>query len=74
MGRHATGPADAYFLVKAECHYWVIYVFLDGDEYLASDAVFGVKDELVAEILGRLSQSAPAAVRDMTQVALGVGK
>jgi hypothetical protein len=39
--------------------YWVIYVFLDGDEYLASDAVFGVKDERVAEILGRLSQSAP---------------
>jgi hypothetical protein len=28
--------------------YGVIYVFLDGDEYLASDAAFGVKDELVA--------------------------
>jgi hypothetical protein len=38
--------------------YWVIYVFLDGDEYLASDAVLGVKDELVAQVLDRLSQSA----------------
>jgi hypothetical protein len=39
--------------------YWVIYVFLDGDEYLASDALLGVKDEFVAQVLDRLSQSAP---------------
>ena len=39
--------------------YGVIYVFLDGDEYLASDAAFGVKDELVAQVLDRLLQSAP---------------
>jgi hypothetical protein len=34
-------------------------VFLDGDEYLASDALLGVKDEFVAQVLDRLSQSAP---------------
>jgi hypothetical protein len=39
--------------------YWFIYVFLDGDEYLASDALLGVKDEFVAQVLDRLSQSAP---------------
>jgi hydroxyquinol 1,2-dioxygenase len=37
--------------VKAEGHVPLItHAFLDGDEYLASDAVFGVKDELVARV------------------------
>jgi hydroxyquinol 1,2-dioxygenase len=50
-GRHAMRPAHVHFLVKAEGHVPLItHVFLDGDEYLASDAVFGVKDELVAHV------------------------
>jgi hypothetical protein len=28
----------------------VTHVFIEGDQYLASDAVFGVKDELVARV------------------------
>jgi hydroxyquinol 1,2-dioxygenase len=50
-GRHAMRPAHVHFLVKAEGHVPLItHVFLDGDEYLASDAVFGVKDELIARV------------------------
>jgi protocatechuate 3,4-dioxygenase beta subunit len=43
--------AHVHFLVDAPGYEPLItHVFIDGDEYLASDAVFGVKDELVATI------------------------
>jgi protocatechuate 3,4-dioxygenase beta subunit len=49
--RHPMRPAHVHFLVKAEGHEPLItHVFLEGDQYLKSDAVFGVKDDLVARI------------------------
>jgi protocatechuate 3,4-dioxygenase beta subunit len=50
-GRHAMRPAHVHFLVDAPGYQpLVTHVFIDGDEYLHSDAVFGVKPELVATI------------------------
>jgi len=50
-GRHAMRPAHIHFLVDAVgFEPLVTHVFIDGDQYLHSDAVFGVKDELVARI------------------------
>jgi len=49
--RHAMRPAHVHFLVNAPgFEPLVTHVFVEGDEYLKSDAVFGVKDELVARI------------------------
>ncbi|MCC8961863.1 intradiol ring-cleavage dioxygenase [Bradyrhizobium sp. Pear76] len=49
--RHPMRPAHVHFLVKAEGYEPLItHVFLDGDEYLRSDVVFGVKDELIARV------------------------
>jgi protocatechuate 3,4-dioxygenase beta subunit len=49
--RHPMRPAHVHFLVKAEGYEPLItHVFLDGDQYLRSDVVFGVKDELIARV------------------------
>jgi len=49
--RHAMRPAHVHFLVDAPGYQpLVTHVFMEGDEYLDSDAVFGVKDELVSRI------------------------
>jgi len=49
--RHPMRPAHVHFLVKAQgFEPLVTHVFIEGDEYLDSDAVFGVKDELVARV------------------------
>ncbi|MBX9649855.1 MAG: hydroxyquinol 1,2-dioxygenase [Xanthobacteraceae bacterium] len=49
--RHAMRPAHVHFLVNAPGYEPLItHVFMDGDKYLDSDVVFGVKDELVAKI------------------------
>jgi protocatechuate 3,4-dioxygenase beta subunit len=49
--RHPMRPAHVHFLVKAQgFEPLVTHVFIEGDEYLGSDAVFGVKDELVARV------------------------
>jgi len=50
-GRHPMRPAHVHFLVKAQGYEPLItHVFLEGDPYLTSDAVFGVKDELVSRV------------------------
>ena len=50
-GRHAMRPAHVHFLVDAPGYQpLVTHVFIDGDPYLDSDAVFGVKPELIASI------------------------
>jgi hydroxyquinol 1,2-dioxygenase len=50
-GRHAMRPAHIHFLVDAPGYQpLVTHVFIDGDPYLDSDAVFGVKPELIATI------------------------
>lgn len=48
LGRHPMRPAHIHFIVGAPGFEPVTtHMFVDGDEYLDSDAVFGVKDSLV---------------------------
>lgn len=48
MGRHPYRPAHIHFIVSAPGFEQVTtHIFVDGDPYLESDAVFGVKDSLV---------------------------
>jgi protocatechuate 3,4-dioxygenase beta subunit len=49
--RHPMRPAHVHFLVAAEGYEpLVTHVFIGGDAYLDSDVVFGVKDDLVAQV------------------------
>ena len=49
MGRHPMRPAHIHFIIGAPGFESVTtHMFVEGDEYLDSDAVFGVKDSLVA--------------------------
>lgn len=62
--RHPMRPAHVHFLVKADGYEPLItHVFLDGDEYLRSDAVFGVKDELIARVEPRSEPALPNGER-----------
>ena len=48
MGRHPMRPAHIHFIVGAKGFEPVTtHIFVEGDEYLDSDAVFGVKDSLI---------------------------
>jgi catechol 1,2-dioxygenase len=48
MGRHPMRPAHIHFIVGAAGFEPVTtHIFVEGDEYLDSDAVFGVKDSLI---------------------------
>jgi hypothetical protein len=58
--RHAMRPAHVHFLVNAPGYEPLItHVFMEGDKYLDSDVVFGVKDELVAKIEKRSDAAMP---------------
>jgi len=47
-GRHPMRPAHIHYLITAPGYRRLItHLFVEGDEYLESDAVFGVKDSLV---------------------------
>lgn len=49
-GRHPMRPAHVHFMIAAPGHETLVtHVFVAGDEYLDSDAVFGVKQALIAE-------------------------
>lgn len=49
-GRHAFRPAHLHFMVAAPGHETVTtHIFVEGDEYLDSDAVFATKADLVAK-------------------------
>ena len=49
-GRHPMRPAHVHFMIAAEGHETLVtHVFAAGDPYLDSDAVFGVKQELIRE-------------------------
>ncbi|MGO4712679.1 dioxygenase family protein [Bradyrhizobium sp. 2TAF24] len=62
--RHPMRPAHVHFLVKAAGFEPLItHVFLEGDEYLRSDAVFGVKDELVAKVEAQDTPTLPNGER-----------
>lgn len=48
MGRHPMRPAHIHFMITAPGYKRLTtHIFVEGDEYLESDAVFGVKDSLV---------------------------
>jgi protocatechuate 3,4-dioxygenase beta subunit len=49
--RHPMRPAHVHFLVNAPGYEPLItHVFIEGDKYLDSDVVFGVKDDLISKI------------------------
>jgi hydroxyquinol 1,2-dioxygenase len=59
-GRSAMRPAHLHFKVEAPGYRPLItHVFADGDPYLRSDAVFGVKDSLIGEFAGKDGGTAP---------------
>ena len=50
LGRHAWRPAHLHFMISAPGYGRLItHVFREGDRYLDSDAVFGVRSSLVAD-------------------------
>lgn len=62
MGRHPWRPAHIHFIVSAKGFAPVTtHLFVEGDQYLESDAVFGVKGSLVKEFIR--DESAQAAAR-----------
>ncbi|SMG08254.1 catechol 1,2-dioxygenase [Marivirga sericea] len=49
-GRHPMRPAHIHFWIEAEGYQTLItHIFVEGDEYLDSDAVFGVKESLILD-------------------------
>jgi len=51
-GRHPMRPAHVHFWITADGYEQLItHVFKEGDEYLDSDAVFGVKESLITEFV-----------------------
>lgn len=49
LGRHPNRPAHMHFMVSASGYETIVtHTFVEGDEWLTSDAVFGVKDSLIA--------------------------
>ena len=62
QGRHPYRPAHVHFMIAAPgCETLVTHVFIDGDKYLDSDVVFGVKDSLVRKLERREAGSSPLA-------------
>jgi hydroxyquinol 1,2-dioxygenase len=50
--RHPWRPAHLHFMISAPGHERLVtHVFVEGDRYLDSDAVFGVKNSLIREYL-----------------------
>ena len=51
QGRHPFRPAHVHFMIAAPGYETLVtHVFIDGDKYLDSDVVFGVKDLLVRKL------------------------
>jgi hydroxyquinol 1,2-dioxygenase len=48
LGRHPYRPAHIHYIISADGYQPIVtQLFVEGDEYLGSDAVFGVRDSLV---------------------------
>jgi catechol 1,2-dioxygenase len=61
LARHNYRPGHIHLLVKAEGYIPVTtHIFAKGDEYLRSDAVFGVKDSLIADFVPNHSEEEAA--------------
>lgn len=60
LGRHPWRPAHLHFMVTAPGYERLItHVFRDGDRYLDSDAVFGVRSSLIADWVEHPSGAMP---------------
>lgn len=60
MGRHPYRPAHIHFIVSADaCRPVTTELYVEGDTYLDSDAVFGVRDSLVVPFTRHESGEAP---------------
>ena len=52
LGRHPNRPAHMHFIVSADGFKQIVtHTFVSGDQWLTSDAVFGVKESLIAEFV-----------------------
>ena len=61
-GRHARRPAHIHFIVTAEGYEPVVtHIFVHGDPWIDSDAVFGVKESLIVPF--ELEETPPGPVR-----------
>ena len=60
LRRHPMRPAHVHFLVNARGHEpLVTHVFVEGDKYIDSDVVFGVKKELISTVEKRTDPKMP---------------
>lgn len=72
MGRHAMRPAHMHFIVSAPGYDGLTtHLFVDGDPYLDSDAVFGVRDSLIVQF--EAADPASAADRGLPAEHVQVG-
>src|SRR5262249_31151486 len=63
LGRHPMRPAHIHFIVGAPCFEPVTtHMFVAGDEYLNSDAVFGVKESLIVPFI---AHDDPASAKNL---------
>lgn len=63
-GRHAMRPGHLHFMIDAPGYDRLItHVFTDGDEYLDSDAVFGVRSSCIGRYRRHAAGSAPDGAR-----------
>ena len=54
QGRHPFRPAHVHFMIASPGYETLVtHVFIDGDKYLDSDVVFGVKDSLIRKLARR---------------------
>lgn len=66
QARHPWRPAHVHFMIDAPGHEKLTtHVFVAGDQYLDSDAVFGVKDSLIGDFVRHDGGKAPDG-REMT--------
>jgi len=67
LGRHPWRPAHLHFMIKAPGYETLVtHVFRNGDKYLDSDVVFGVRSSLIAEWIRREPGTAPDGSRMAT--------
>ncbi|MCS6766307.1 MAG: intradiol ring-cleavage dioxygenase [Candidatus Protistobacter heckmanni] len=60
LNRHPWRPAHVHFMIQAEGYERLVtHVFRDGDTYLDSDAVFGVRNSLIADWIEHSPGAAP---------------
>lgn len=60
QGRHSFRPAHVHFRISCDGYSQLTtHIFVKGDPYLGSDAVFGVRESLIEEFVPREPEEAP---------------